>query len=86
MDYQNQPATTDIVIKADSSTGATIFTAANTATDIVPRPVGTTSLDEGGAATAATDGFSGGFPVRGGVYIDVAEADGQTSGDELDHR
>jgi hypothetical protein len=83
VDYQNQPATTDIVIKADSSTGTTIFTRTSSATDIVPSPVGTTSLDETGAATAATDGFSGGFPVRAAVYIDVAQGDGQTSGDEL---
>lgn len=83
IDYQNQPATTDVVLKADNVNGATIFTRANSATDLAPTPVGTTAVDEGRAATAATDAFSGGFPVRGGVYIDVAQGDGQTSGDEL---
>ena len=83
IDYQNQPATTDIVVKADNVNGATIFTRANSNTDLAPTPLGTTAVDEGRAATAATDAFSGGFPVRGGVYIDVAQGDGQTSGDEL---
>lgn len=82
IDYQNQPATTDILLKTDNLNGATIFTRTNSNTDVAPTPVGTTAVDEGRAATAATDAFSGGFPVRGGVFVDVAQGDGQTSGDE----
>ena len=82
IDYQNQPATTDLLIKADNLNGATIFTRANSATDLALSPVGTTAVDEGRAATAATDAFDGGFPVRAGLYFDVAQGDGQTSGDE----
>jgi hypothetical protein len=79
VDHTTQPATTDIVIKADTADGATIFTAASSNTDIVARPVGTVAVDETGAATAATDGFAGGFPVEGGVYIDVAQGDAGAS-------
>jgi hypothetical protein len=82
VDYISQPATTDLLIKADNLNGATIFTRANSATDIGMSPVGTTAVDEARGATAATDGFSGGFPVRGGIYFDVAQGDGQTTGDE----
>lgn len=71
-------ATTDVLLKADSTDGATIFTAANSATDITASPVGTTAVDEGRAATAATDGFGGGFPIRSGVFIDVAQDDALT--------
>ena len=82
IDYQNQPATTDVLVKADNFDGATLSTRTSTNTDSTVRPVGTTAVDEGRAATAATDGFSGGLPIRGGIFIDVAQGDGQTSGDE----
>lgn len=62
-----------LTVKADSADGVQIFTDADLSSVVaVPTPVGTTSLDEGSAATAATDGFSGGFPVRGGAYLSVA--------------
>lgn len=82
IDYQNQPATTDVLIKTDNFDGATVATHTNNATDITLRPCGTTAVDEGRAATAATDGFNGGYPIRSGIFIDVAQGDGQTSGDE----
>lgn len=71
-------ATTDTLIKADTTDGATIFTQANSASDLTARPVGTTAVDEGRAASAATDGFGGGFPIRSGVFIDVAQDDALT--------
>lgn len=83
IDYQNQPVTTDIVLKADSSAGATIFTRTSSATDIAATPVAMPGIDEGGAATAATDVGSGGFPFANDVYYSVAEGDGQTTGDEI---
>lgn len=82
VDYQNQPATVDLVLKRDTSAGATIFTNTSSNTDFGPSPVGTTAIDEAGGATAATDGISGGIPVTSGVYFDVAQGDGQTSGNE----
>lgn len=84
VDYQNQPATTDLVIRSNDASGDVLFTASNTATDIIPRPVTMTGgIDEAGAAIAATDGTAGGMPVKSGIYFDVAQADGQTSGDEV---
>lgn len=82
VDYQNQPATTDLVIKRDTSAGDTVFTRSNSATDIDAQPVGQPGIDEGGAATAATDGLSGGWAFSSGLYFDVAQGDGQTSGNE----
>lgn len=86
VDYQNQPSTTDLVIKADTSSGATLFTATSTNTDIGASgllvPVVRPSVDEGNAAGAATDSGSGGFGFFTGLYFDVAQADGQTSGNE----
>lgn len=81
VDFQNQPAGVDLLLKRDNVDGATFFTR-NDNTDFTQRPVGAPAVDEARGATAATDGFSGGFPVRGGVYYDVAQGDGQTSGDE----
>jgi hypothetical protein len=81
VDFGAVSATCDLVIKADNSTGATIFTGANSATDIAPTAVGApsafTALATASAFTntAATDATAGGFPVRGGVFIDVAQAD-----------
>jgi hypothetical protein len=82
VDYQNQPATTDLIIKADSSTGPTLFTRSNSNTDLALTPVGMPAVDETGAAVAATDGTFGGWPFLSGLYFDVAQGDGQTSGDE----
>lgn len=79
VDYTSQASTADLVIKADSSSGATIFTKANNATDIAATPVGMPGMDEGGAATAATDIGSGGFPFGSGLYFDVAQADPSTA-------
>lgn len=79
VDYHaSAPATTDLVIKDSSASGATLFTAANTATDIAQKPVGMPGLDEGNAATAATDIGSGGWPFSTGLYFDVAGSDALT--------
>ncbi len=80
VDYQNQPATTDITFV--DGYGNTIFTRANSATDIALSPCGSPGVDEGGAATAATDGVGGGWAFLSGVTVSVAQGDGQTSGDE----
>ena len=80
IDYQNQPATTDILIK--DGYGNTLFTRTSSATDIAMSNCGRPGVDETGAATAATDGVGGGFPFISGCYVTVAEGDGQTSGDE----
>lgn len=82
IDYQNQPATTDILIKDSTTAGATLFTRTNSNTDVALTPVAMPGIDEAGAATAATDVGSGGFPFRRGLFVSVAQGDGQTSGDE----
>lgn len=62
-----------LTIKADAPGGTTIFTDADiSSVPTRPLAVGTTAVDEGRAATAATDAFSGGFPVRAGVNVAVA--------------
>lgn len=83
VDYQNEPATTDLIIKADSSAGETIFTAANTATDIAAVPIGTVAIDEANGAAAATDATDGGAPFRSGLYFDVAQADNFTTNEKI---
>lgn len=82
VDYQNQPSTTDILIKADTTSGATLGTITSANTDIVGKPVGMPGIDEGNAVLAATDASVGGWAVEKGIFIDVAQGDGQTSGDE----
>jgi hypothetical protein len=86
VDYQNEPVTTDITIKrdvaGDLTGGTTIFTRASSATDIALSPVGMPALNESNAATAATDATDGGWPFLSNLYVEVAEADGQTGGDE----
>jgi len=77
--YAAAPATTDVVIKADNSAGATIFTKANVNTTFAPVAVGTAAINATNGPTAATDATAGGFPVRGGINIDVAQADPVTS-------
>lgn len=62
-----------LTTKAESTAGVQIFTdAALTSVQDGFAPVGTTAVDEGRAATAATDGFSGGFPIRGGIFSSIA--------------
>jgi hypothetical protein len=62
-----------LTAKADTTAGVQIFTDADLSS-VVTRPVavGTAGKDETSAAIAATDGFSGGFPVRQGVFLSVA--------------
>jgi hypothetical protein len=62
-----------LTVKADTTAGVQILTDADlSSVPTRPLALGTTAKDEGNAATAATDGFSGGFPVRQGVYLSVA--------------
>jgi len=63
-----------LTLKAETTAGVQIFTDADLSSvpTTPPLPVGTTAVDEAGAATAATDAFSGGFPVRGGVFASIA--------------
>lgn len=68
------PATSDLTVKADSSSGLVIFSTANTVTDITAKPVAMPGMDETGAATAATDVGSGGFPVSSGIYVQVDQS------------
>lgn len=74
-DFTNQPATIDTLFKADTADGVTIKTLAD-ATDMALFPVGTTAMKSDAAVTSAVDAFSGGFPLRSGLFIDVAQADG----------
>jgi hypothetical protein len=63
-----------LVLKAETTAGAQVWTdgdLSSVSSSSRPVPIGTTSLDEGAAATAATDGFSGGFPVRQGVFASI---------------
>lgn len=82
--HASAPATTDVTIKADSSTGQTLFTVTNSATDIDPKPVGMPGVDEGNAALAATDASSGGFPFSTGLYVSVAQSDALTDAVQVD--
>ncbi len=66
----------DLVIKRDSTTGATVFTKSNNETDIAATPVGSPgAIDEGQAVTAATDGQSGGIPFTSGLFVSGANMD-----------
>lgn len=79
VDYHaSAPVTTDLVIKADSASGVTLFTNTSSATDIAAKPVGMPGIDEANAALAATDSSSGGWPFGTGLYFDVAQADALT--------
>ena len=82
IDYQNVPNTTDIVIKADSSTGPTLYTRSNSNTDLGPTLLGSPGMDEAAAATAATDGTECANAFSRKLYIDVAQTDIFTSGNE----
>jgi len=62
-----------LVIKADSADGVQIWTDGDlSSAQDGPVALGTTAVDEARGATAATDGFSGGFPVRGGVALSIS--------------
>lgn len=82
LDFQNVPATTDFTIKADTSDGPTLFTSANSNTDLAPSLLGGVGADEAAAASAATDGTECGNAFMRGLYIDVAQSDIYTSGNE----
>lgn len=82
LDFQNMPATTDITIYADSANGPALFTLTSSNTDIAPSLLGSVGADEGSAASAATDGTECGNGFKTGLYIDVAQADAFTSGNE----
>lgn len=71
----------DLVIKRDSSAGATIFTKANNETDIIPTAVGTAGMDEGQAVIAATDGVCGGLAFSEGLYFSIAQMDNASYAD-----
>jgi hypothetical protein len=80
VNYTNQPATTDLVIKGDvlddGSGGTTLLTLTNVNTDIALSPVGMPAVNESNAATAATDATDGGWPFKKNLFIDVAQGDG----------
>lgn len=78
VDFANQPATTDLTLKAEDTNGYTMFASANSATDLGPTPValGLIGIDEANGALAATDGSAGGCPFKNGVFLDVAQGDG----------
>jgi hypothetical protein len=64
-----------LAIKAETVAGVNVYAESDISAElIVPTPVGTTAIAEDAAATAATDGFSGGFPIRGGVYLGITGA------------
>lgn len=77
------PATTDLVIKADSTSGETLLTLTNTNTDIIAKPVGFPAGDEGRLATAATDATDGGLFFRSGLFFDVAQADNYGTNEDI---
>lgn len=63
-----------LALKADTTDGVQIDSAYALSGGVPaagPHPVGTAGVDEGNAASAATDGSSGGFPVRAGVFINL---------------
>lgn len=80
VDFQNQPATADLTIT--DGYGNVLFTNTSSNTDIALKNCANPGIDEGGAASAATDGASGGWGYISGFTVAVAQGDGQTSGDE----
>lgn len=82
-DFQNMPTTTDIVVYADEvTTGAPLFTATSTSTDIAPKAIGRPAFDEAINVTAATDGTEAGNAFFGKLVVDMAQADAFTGGNE----
>jgi hypothetical protein len=82
VDFQNTPATADLVVKADSTSGYTILTSTSSQTDFGPVAIGQVGGDETNAAVAATDGIGGGGVFRRGLFYDLAQSDAFTSGNE----
>jgi hypothetical protein len=83
LDFQNMPATTDVVVRADeATTGLALFRSDNSLTDLAPSLVGRPGADEGNAATAATDGTESGNGFAQGLVVELTGADIFTSGDE----
>lgn len=73
IDYNaSAPATTDVVIKADSTSGATLFTRADSSTDLAATAVTTDALDEAGAAVVNP---GTGYPFSSGLRVEVAQSD-----------
>lgn len=73
------PATTDLTLKADSSTGTALLTNTNSNTDLAIRALASPSgLDEGGAAAAATDARDGGGFYKYGLHLALAQCDALT--------
>ncbi len=83
IDYQNTPATADLLIKADNTNGTTLFTRSNSNTDLAPSLLGRPGADEAIAATAATDGTEGGYFFKQGLFFDLAQTDIFTGGNEI---
>lgn len=81
-DYQNTPATADIILKADASDGPTLWSRASSQTDLAPTLIGGIGADEAAAASAATDGTECGNAFQKGIYFDLAQSDAFTSGNE----
>ena len=82
IDYQNTPATADILIKADTTDGMILHSRASSQTDLGPTLLGSPGADEAIAATAATDGTECGLAFQTGLFVDVAQTDIFTSGNE----
>lgn len=75
------PATSGTLTLVDGFDGVTKFTDTTlTAAQDGYAPVGTAALDEGGAATGAADGFSGGIPIRGDIKANIASG---TAGEKI---
>ena len=81
VDYTTQPATADVTLHPDSASAGAIFTAANTGTDINPKPLASPAVDETGAATAiaaaATDAIGAGglVPFKRSLFVKIAQGD-----------
>ncbi len=83
IDYQNMPATTDLLLKADNTNGVTLFTRTSSNTDLVPTLLGAPGADEAINASAATDGTESGNVFKQGLFFDWAQADAFTTGNEV---
>lgn len=70
IDYQNQPATADVTVKADSSSGAALFTKTDNNTDVPLATVTKAGLSETGGAGAA-----GSQLFLTGLHVAVAQGD-----------
>ncbi len=83
LDFTSQPATTDVTIRADdATTGTALFTSTDSATDLAPSLLGRPGTDEGGAASAATDGTEAANGYKSDLVITLAQGDAFTSQDE----